>query len=111
MEGAHFYLSTSRWEGMPLAVLEAWRSGLVVVASDVIGNRDLVRDGISGRLFHADDGRAAARIIRSLLGDPDQAAYLRDRGQRRALRAHDRMLMGMRLAWIYRQAAGMATES
>lgn len=99
---AHVYLSTSRWEGMPLAVLEAWRAGLVVVASDVVGNRDLVRDGRTGCLFPAADGRAAARLIRDLVRDPVTANRLRHRAARLARVGHCRNLMALRLEWLYR---------
>ena len=105
LAGAHIYLSTSRWEGMPLAVLEAWRSGLVVVASDVVGNRDLVRDGRSGRLFPAGDGRAAARIIRDLANDAVAADQLRHRAARLAQIGHCRNLMALRLEWLYHHLA------
>jgi glycosyltransferase involved in cell wall biosynthesis len=103
LAGAHIYLSTSRWEGMPLAVLEAWRSGLVVIASDVVGNRDLVHDGQSGRLFPAGNGRQAARIIRDLHADPQAAERLRNRAERLARLGHCRTLMAMRLEWVYRR--------
>ena len=103
LAGAHIYLSTSRWEGMPLAVLEAWRSGLVVIASDVVGNRDLVRDGVSGRLFPAGNGREAARIIRDLHNDSSLAERLRNRAERHARVGHCRNLMAMRLEWVYRR--------
>lgn len=55
------YLSTSRWEGMPLAVLEAMSSGLPVLASNVPGNCDIVQHGNNGYLYE--------------LGDIDQASF------------------------------------
>ena len=100
LAGAHVYLSTSRWEGMPLAVLEAWRAGLLVVASDVVGNRDLVIDGRTGRLFPSGNGRAAARAIRDLLAAPVEAQRIRSSAARHADRHHAPDLMALRLAWL-----------
>lgn len=48
---AEVYLTTARWEGLPLAVLEAMSLGIPVVASNVVGNRDAVADGITGYLY------------------------------------------------------------
>lgn len=44
------YLQISLWEGLPLAPLEAMSFNLPVVASNVIGNRDIVDHGRSGYL-------------------------------------------------------------
>lgn len=48
---AQLYLSTARWEGLPLAILEAMSLGVPVVASDVVGNQDAVFEGVTGYLY------------------------------------------------------------
>jgi glycosyltransferase involved in cell wall biosynthesis len=47
---ASVYVQTSLWEGMPVSILEAMATGLPVVASDIIGNRDIIRNGSTGYL-------------------------------------------------------------
>ncbi|WP_108838562.1 glycosyltransferase [Tateyamaria sp. Alg231-49] len=64
MAQAHVFLSSSRWEGMPLAVQEAMSEGLCPVVTDVSGNRDLVRDNETGRLYtDASEGAAALAAL------------------------------------------------
>ena len=60
---ASVYLTTARWEGLPLAVLEAMSLGIPVVASDVVGNRDAVKDGVTGYLYPLGNTLTAARLI------------------------------------------------
>lgn len=45
------YLTVSRYEGLPLAVVEAMAMGKCVVASKVVGNVDCVRDRYNGRVL------------------------------------------------------------
>lgn len=49
-----FYLTVSRYEGLPQAVIEALSLGKAVVASDVVGNRDCVWDQENGYLLPLD---------------------------------------------------------
>ncbi|MCM2304475.1 MAG: glycosyltransferase, partial [Elusimicrobia bacterium] len=42
------FVHYSRWDAMPNAVLEAMAAGLPVVVSDNSGNRDAVRDRVTG---------------------------------------------------------------
>lgn len=46
------YLQTSIWEGLPIAVLEAMALEKPVIATNVIGNKDIVEDGKTGFLIN-----------------------------------------------------------
>lgn len=54
-------------EGMPLAVLEAMASGVCVVASDLPGTTELIRDGETGLVFPAGDVDMLAQTLRRAL--------------------------------------------
>lgn len=49
------YLQTSLWEGLPIAMIEAMAMGIPVIATNVIGNKDLVKDGETGFLIQTTD--------------------------------------------------------
>ena len=65
------FVLPSRWEGMPLAILEAQASGLPVVATDIPGNRDLVADGEDGYLFPSEDANQLATKLKRLLDNKE----------------------------------------
>lgn len=64
------FVLPSRWEGLPLAILEAMSTGLPVIASDIPGNNDLVEDGVTGYLFERENHQALAARLNLLLSDP-----------------------------------------
>ncbi len=66
-EQAGCILSTSRWEGLPLSILEAASNGVPAVVSDVVGNKDAVVHEKTGFLYALDDANAAATCIEKLL--------------------------------------------
>ncbi len=71
MQKADVLLSTSRWEGLPLAVLEAMSEGVIPVLSDVVGNRDTVAGGeLSQLLFVSGHAREAATLLMALADCP-----------------------------------------
>lgn len=64
------YLNTSRYEGFSVAILEALSGALPVVATDVPGNRGLVKPGLNGLLCQLDHPAAIAAAIARMATDP-----------------------------------------
>lgn len=108
----------SRWEGFGLVAVEAMRAGKAVWASAVGGLREVVADGVTGRLFPVDDVHA----LRSLLVLADRATlqrqgaagrerflarYTSDRTHAALLRLYAEVLHGTPAAAV---RAGMAEE-
>lgn len=65
------YLSTSRHEGLPLSLLEAEAYGIPIVASNVVGNNEVVIDGYNGFLFDQGDINMAVEKIELLVENSD----------------------------------------
>jgi glycosyltransferase involved in cell wall biosynthesis len=55
----------------PLKPLEAMAMGKAIVASDIGGHRELIRDGYTGLLFPADNVSALAETLKRLLDETD----------------------------------------
>jgi glycosyltransferase involved in cell wall biosynthesis len=72
---------TSRLEGTPLAVLEAWAAGLPVIASRVGGLPQILEHGRSGLFFEPGDLDGLTAALGDLLADPDRARRLAAEGR------------------------------
>jgi len=71
LSAADIFVLPSRWEGWPMALGEAMAAGLPVIAMDVPGTRDLVRNGQTGILVRDADTTALAEEIIRLSEDGD----------------------------------------
>jgi glycosyltransferase involved in cell wall biosynthesis len=70
LKSAQVYLSTSRWEGLPLSLIEAASLSIPVIATDVTGNNEVVKHGFNGFLYDAEAPELAAEYITKLADDP-----------------------------------------
>jgi glycosyltransferase involved in cell wall biosynthesis len=59
-------------------------AGVPVVASDIAGYREVVRDGVDGLLVPPHDANALAAAIRRVLSEPGLASTLAAAGRSRA---------------------------
>jgi glycosyltransferase involved in cell wall biosynthesis len=77
------FLLTSRFEGLPRAVLQAMAAGVPVVATAVDGTPEVVRDGASGLLVPPSAPEAAARRLLELAEDEALRRRCVEQGRRR----------------------------
>ncbi len=108
LQGLDVFALPSRSEGYSMALLEACAAALPIVATDVGGNREIVRDGQTGLLVPAQDAAALTAALDRLLDDAALATRL---GQAaRAWVEHEGTLQAMaaRYAGLY-AATGTAT--
>jgi glycosyltransferase involved in cell wall biosynthesis len=103
---ASLYVQTSRWEGMPLSVLQALAAGVPCVVTDVVGNRDAVRQGITG--FVAKDADALLIGTRRLLQDQDLRARFSRAARMDALERFGSQSFRARLCRLYGLPEGPA---
>ena len=67
----------------PLKILESMAAGVAVVASDLPPVRELISDGVEGRLVAPDRPAELARAIRVLMAYPERRRALGARGRQR----------------------------
>ena len=87
--GLDLLVFTSRYEGLPFAVLEAMGLGVPVVALRIPGMDEAVVDGVTGRLVERGGARGLAAAIADLLAARGHAG----RDGRGGARAHPRALL------------------
>lgn len=73
MAQADLLILASRWEGLPITLIEAATCGLPAIATDVGGSGEVVLDGVTGRLVAPGDPDGLAAAAYAVLSD--QVAY------------------------------------
>lgn len=83
LAGAHVFVMSSHYEGISIAILEAMRARLPVVASRVGGVPDTVAAERSGILFADGDGEGMAQAMSRLARSGRERAAMGEEGLRR----------------------------
>ena len=79
----------SHFEGLPMSIIEAMLTGLPVVATDIRGPREQVKDGETGFLVPPMTDAPLAEALSRLAGDPLLRARMGAAGQAMALEKFD----------------------
>lgn len=83
------YTLPSHREGFPVSAMEASAMALPLVLTDIRGCRELVEDGVNGRLVPAGDAVALADAIIGFLENENWRARVGKAARRRAMRDFD----------------------
>ena len=100
LAGADLFVLPSRFEGLPLAVLEAMAAGRAVVATAAGGTGEAVTDDVTGRLVPPGDPAALAQAILDVLA-PGCAERLGAAGRARYAASFTSARMGDDTAQVY----------
>jgi L-malate glycosyltransferase len=100
----------SRFEGGPYAPLEAMRAATPVVLTDVVGSRDAIIDGASGRLVAPGRPAELGAAIAALLDDPAERQRLGAGGRARVAEHFDVRAMGAALDALYSDLVAAASS-
>ena len=103
LRASDLFVLPSRYEGFPLALLEAMAAEVAVVATRIAGVDELVVDGETGYLVEAGDSAALGSAITSLLADPDRREALATRGHELVLQRHTAEAMTARVTRVYEE--------
>jgi L-malate glycosyltransferase len=81
LSSSDIFVLPSRSEGFSNAIVEAMAASLPVVATNVGGNAEAVKDGISGFIVASDDSAALSTAISRLISDPPLAKAMGKAGR------------------------------
>lgn len=99
LSGCTIYLQCSSYEGMPLSVIEAQLYGKPCLVTNVVGNRDVVVDGVTG--FVCDDIDGFLDKIEFLQKNTDEIMKMSSEAKRIAAVRFDPEIYMRRLVDIY----------
>ncbi len=104
-----FVLASTRTEGVPQSLLQAFAAGVPVVASDTGGVPEVVADGVTGLLVKSESAGALARGVECVLRDRSAAERRADAARTLVERRFSHAASVTRLIDLYGELLGLAT--
>jgi glycosyltransferase involved in cell wall biosynthesis len=109
LRAADVVVLPSRWEGLPLALLEALVRARPVVASEVGGVPEVIEDGVHGLLVPAGEPGALADALERLHRNPEAAEQLGVEGALRVSESYTWARVVERFEAVYDEVLGLAS--
>lgn len=88
-------------DGIPVALMEAMAAGVPCVSTDFPAIRELIEDGVSGRLVPPEDPVALAQAISDFINDPSLRASIGAAGKQRVESEFSTGLNANRLSQVF----------
>ncbi len=105
------FVLPSRYEGLPFTLLEAMAVGLPIIATDAVGNRDVIHDNETGLLIPIDDDQAIYNAVERLINDQSLANRLGETASKYVREHHSVEAMVKEVEKVYLEKQSSATIS
>lgn len=99
VSSAHFFILTSFWEGLSISLLEAMYLKKICIVSNVIGNRDVIKDGKNG--YICNNASEFAKKISGALENIEEAEILSEQSHKDVVTEYNVELMASKYSQIY----------
>jgi glycosyltransferase involved in cell wall biosynthesis len=93
---------SSRWEGLPLVLLEGMAAGLPVVGTRINGFLDIITHGREGFLVEVDDVEGLADVMSRLCDDPEMRFRMGENGRNLVIEKFNFQRVYDELSEVYR---------
>lgn len=103
LQQADIFVLPSLWEGLPMSLLEAMYLGRVCIVSNIIGNKDVITEGVNGYL--AEDVSGFCSQLQKIL-DADAAVLdrIRQKAKEDVQKEYNTTVMANKYAALYKNA-------
>ena len=109
IKDADFFILPSLWEGLPISLLEAMYLKKICLVSNVIGNRDVIRNGVNGLICNSADEYADS--IRDIINGKIDGISLSERASEDVEQNYNVDLMAQKYDEIYKKGSNLQNHS